>query len=77
MIERIMNELEKRFLKEGNYIEITMKKTGKTLYIYRQRYGIAVYDNPGNIWKKNRAGKFFQNEKNALKGAAEYIIKLA
>lgn len=77
MLERVINELQTRFLKEGDYLEITMKRTGKKLYIYRQRYGIAIYDNPGNIWVKNRPGKFFPNAKNALRGAAEYIIKMA
>lgn len=71
MINRIMEEIERRFMKQGDYIELTMKRTGQKLYIYRQRYGIAVYFDEGNIWKENRKPKYyFPNAHNALKGLA-------
>ncbi len=77
MINRIMEEIERRFMKQGDYIELTMKRTGQKLYIYRQRYGIAVYFDEGNIWKENRKSKYFPNAHNALKGLAEYIQSIS
>lgn len=77
MVQKIADEIEKRLFENHGYIEITMKRTGKKLYIYRQRYGIEVYDKEYNVFEKMRKGRFFPNAKNALKGVAEYILTLS
>lgn len=75
MEERIAGEIERRFLREGDYICITMKRSGQKFHIYRQRYGIAVYLTDGNIWtsKERKPYKYFPNQYNALKQLARFI----
>lgn len=77
MLEKIMNELTKRLDANGGECVITMKSTGKKLWIYRNETEYRVEFNDGNIWNTNKSQVLiFPFRENGLKKLADYIDHL-
>lgn len=77
MLEKIMDELTKRLDEGLGECVITMKSTGKKLWIYRNETEYRVEFTDGNIWNANKPQvMIFPFKENGLKKLADYIDHL-